>query len=78
MTLDELEPELAGVALNLRRVLLDQSELFCAIDADKNVSKFVVGEVANAFEFLDVLDAGAGGQIDKSFDGHYVDEAFTF
>lgn len=73
--LDELQPQLAGQSLYLRRVGFDATELIGIFDTQKNVSDvFVWEEVADAVEVFDVFDTGARGQIDQRSDGHSLDQ----
>lgn len=69
--LDELEPYLAGAALDLGRVDLDAAQLMGILNSEEYVSYIFVGEVvADTVQLADVLNAGQGGQIHKRADGH--------
>lgn len=71
LALDDLEPDLAGLSIDLGRVELDLAQLVCVVDLEEDVAHIFVREVvANALEFADVLDARRGGELHQGLDTH--------
>lgn len=67
----ELEPQLAGAALDMGRVELYAAELPRILDPDEDVSDILVWEeVADAFEMADILYAGCRRQVNERSDRH--------
>lgn len=73
VALDDAQPDLARLALELGRVELDAAQLDGVVDLEEDVADILVGEVvAYAVKVADVLYAGCRGQVDEGFDWHCV------
>lgn len=70
LALDDLEPDLARLALDLGRVELNLSKLMCIVDTEEDGADGIVGEVADTFKLSDVLYACQGGKLHEGFGRH--------
>lgn len=71
VALDDLEPDLARVALNLRGVEFDLTQLVGIVDFEEDrPDEFVGEEVADAVDFAMVLETGRQGELHQGFDRH--------